>query len=867
MEIRTPIELIQLIRECGLYSPDLLSRAEAAVTGKAEFTTCVEPLFELGVLTRYQFLKIRAGRLEDLLFGPYLILDRIGEGGMGKVYRAVQHRVGRIVAIKMVRPHLLTNRMVISRYKREAKAAAKLDHPNIVSLYDADDINGRYFLAMEYVDGIDLSRMVKQFGNPPHQGLADYHEAAEYIRQAALGLQHAHEHGLVHRDVKPSNLLVFGERPLFGTSGKATVKILDMGLVRSILESEDVSRTELTRDGTVVGTPDYMSPEQAKNSSTVDPRADLYSLGCTLYFLLRGQPPFPEGSPIDKLIRHQLDPPPNLRQSRPDLPEGLVQIVDRLLKKKPDERYSCANDVAVALLPFTPEGAVAGDGDLEKTVSYPMPVFSLEPEPTPVSAERPAADQQSTPAVEPTPTPTHGVASTAPPSRGSSPAPTTARTPAAPVSARTPEVSQPLARASGPSSNAASGPASLRVRPTAAPPGNNEIVEAEVVRLDSPVSSPNPRARTGRHRRPAVREPAVERERKPTVALRDEPSNRRMIYLTAIIFVASLVLLIAALVYRSWRNDVRRGLEETVSTTPSATTTPSFLPPGPLPVYASLPSPRRIIPADAEAALMVFPQPYWNRARTELPSDSRLAVILQQLSEQTRFDPRVMDRVTISWLRSGAQFLALGEGEFLTAEWVQKLESLPETPLPSAGGFARRFRLFTAKNPWAGFATSMALIGNTGYAIADERDAVLKYARQLASLGIRTPAADSELLVPMPSADDPGRPLATFSAIGAWKLPSGKTLQEHGVRRAVMRIRLGSDFDVELSVIASDKAAVESFLDSGLSQEFPKWKPITLPFRPSQRWTSSPTPSGWEIRTNSRLSWSQFHAVVDRLLP
>jgi serine/threonine-protein kinase len=198
---------------------------------------------------------------------------------------------------------------------------------------------------MEYVEGADLSRLIKENGSLPYQ------EAAEYIRQSALGLQHAHQRGLIHRDIKPSNLLVSGERALPGTDGIAHVKILDMGLVRSILD--DPVGTELTRDGTVVGTPDYMAPEQAKNSSKVDARADLYSLGCTLYYCLRAQPLFPEGSPIDKLLRHQLDPPPDIRKARPETPPGLAKVLEKLLKKNPNDRYQTATEVAVALQPFT----------------------------------------------------------------------------------------------------------------------------------------------------------------------------------------------------------------------------------------------------------------------------------------------------------------------------------------------------------------------------------------------------------------------------------------------------------------------------------------------------------------------------------
>lgn len=536
MEPVSPLQLVTAIRECGLYKPEQCSAADRVASAAADAASCAEEFYQIGVLTKYQYQKTRAGRADDLLFGPYLILERIGEGGMGKVYRAVERNVGRVVAIKMVRPQLLTNRMVISRYKREAKAAAKLDHPNIVSLFDADDFNGRYFLAMEYVDGIDLSKMVKQFGNPPNIGLSDYHEAAEYIRQASLGLQHAHEHGLVHRDVKPSNLLVFGERPLVGTAGKATVKILDMGLVRSILESEDVSRTELTRDGTVVGTPDYMAPEQAKNSSTVDHRADLYSLGCSLYFLLRGQAVFPEGSPIDKLIRHQLDPAPDIRKVRPDLPDGLAAVIDKLLKKRPEDRYQTASEVALALAPFTASAAAGAgqnqvQGSVEETILYAPQPFSLEPEanagpnsftPAPipaVSARRQsggeAAEVATGPAVR-----VRSQSSTDTPPHSATPAATN--------------------RPAGP-------PPSVRVRPAAPRSPSTPVVDAEVVtprpaRSESypPPPPPAPPSRS--------RKPTAFRERK--VGSRSRPQKNYKLLIASIVLAVALVILGIALAIR-----------------------------------------------------------------------------------------------------------------------------------------------------------------------------------------------------------------------------------------------------------------------------------------------------------------------------
>ena len=350
MDLNSPDALAEALRDSGLYAPHLLAELPAIVdTTRGDPAALADRLLARKLLTGYQSRKVRVNRSFELIVGQYLILDKIGEGGMGKVYKAVQLRTGRVVALKIVRSSLTSNKTVMRRYKREAAAAAALNHPNIVSLFDADEANGRHYLAMEYVEGSDLSRLVKEFGPLP------YPEACEYIRQAALGLQHAHDAGLIHRDIKPSNMLVCGERALPGTSGVANVRILDMGLVRSLFEDEDESRTEVTRDGTVVGTPDYMSPEQAKNSSTVDTRADLYSLGCTLYMLVVGRPPFPDGTPIDKLLRHQLDAPPELRKKVPGVPSGLSALVAKLLAKKPNDRYQSAQELATALEPYTAE--------------------------------------------------------------------------------------------------------------------------------------------------------------------------------------------------------------------------------------------------------------------------------------------------------------------------------------------------------------------------------------------------------------------------------------------------------------------------------------------------------------------------------
>lgn len=345
MQINSAESLLNALRDSKLFAPE---EFQALARELAPLGSDPQALMRYLVLnrrmTKYQLGKVVGGKAADLILGPYVIVDKIGEGGMGKVYRARQKQLDRDVALKVVRPSLLSNPVVRKRWEREVRTTSEMGHPNIVAVYDAGEYGGRYFLAMEFVDGVDLSKLIRTHGVLPWQ------EACEYVRQAALGLHHAHQQGFVHRDIKPSNIVVGGERHVPQAKGPAFVKILDLGLVRAI--GLDEGGTELTRDGTVVGTPDYMAPEQAKNSSTVDHRADLYSLGCALFFLLTGRPPFPEGSPIEKLLKHQLDPPPSLPAFRPDVPPELAQLVYRLMAKRPEQRTDTALELAEILVPM-----------------------------------------------------------------------------------------------------------------------------------------------------------------------------------------------------------------------------------------------------------------------------------------------------------------------------------------------------------------------------------------------------------------------------------------------------------------------------------------------------------------------------------
>ncbi len=269
----------------------------------------------------------------------YEIVGLIGKGGMGDVYRARHRKMDRTVALKVINRELFRKSEAVDRFQREVKAAAQLSHPNIVTAHDADQAGDYHFMVMEYVDGIDLSEIVKQRG-PLAVG-----DACDYIRQAALGLQHAHERGMVHRDVKPHNLMLT-------TTGD--VKILDFGLASlapAIATDEAIPATagDLTVAGSLMGTPDFISPEQARDARQADIRSDIYSLGATLYFLLSGRAPFSEGSVLQKLKSHAEREPASLLALRDDIPAELQDIVAKMMAKNPDERFQTPDAVATAL--------------------------------------------------------------------------------------------------------------------------------------------------------------------------------------------------------------------------------------------------------------------------------------------------------------------------------------------------------------------------------------------------------------------------------------------------------------------------------------------------------------------------------------
>jgi len=312
-------------------------RTMSAATA-ADLHAVARLLLQKGWLTHFQINYLVQGRAQELRLGPYLLLERLGEGGMGQVFKAHHGPMDRPVALKIIRRELLARPDSVSRFYREVRAAAKLVHPNIVLAYDAGQAGDSHFLAMEYVAGADLGKLVKQRGPLPVS------EACTYIRQAALGLQHAHSRGFVHRDIKPSNLLL-AQAP--ATPASDLIKIVDLGLAR-LLNGSDNDKT-LTQEGTVLGTPAYVAPEQVLNARSADIRSDLYSLGCTLYQLLTGRTPFEADTATEMMLKHHLEAPVSVATYRSDVPAPVLAILERLMAKRPEDRYETPAQLAEAL--------------------------------------------------------------------------------------------------------------------------------------------------------------------------------------------------------------------------------------------------------------------------------------------------------------------------------------------------------------------------------------------------------------------------------------------------------------------------------------------------------------------------------------
>ncbi len=354
----------------GLLDMAALQKAwDAIEPGKRTFDAAdrrlARQLVNTGVLTLWQAQQILAGRWQGLRIDKYELKDIIGQGGMGRVYLARDVRLDRMVALKILARDRMNNARALARFRREAKVGAQLQHENLVRIYDEGEAYGVRYLVMEYIEGKTVGRLISELGALPPL------TAADIARKVAMGLDHLHQKGLLHRDVNPMNILIDRD---------GTAKLTDLGLAID-LGDDDV----VTRDGATVGTFDYISPEQAKHSRMVDARADIYSLGCTLYHMISGRVPFPTPSLPEKLYAHQLSEPEPLSHFAPDVPGELTAIVSKMMRKSPDDRFRRASDVVRALEPLAKSSlsasriASGGSTTLEATALHPMSSGSHSP--------------------------------------------------------------------------------------------------------------------------------------------------------------------------------------------------------------------------------------------------------------------------------------------------------------------------------------------------------------------------------------------------------------------------------------------------------------------------------------------------------
>jgi serine/threonine protein kinase len=344
---------------------------EAAGEGSGNLARFAAWMVANKYLTEYQATLLARGHAEGFFLDEYKILDRLGKGRMAGVYKA-QHRLGQVVAIKVLPPSKAKDANYLARFQRETRLALKLRHPNIVRGFQVGVTDGLHYLVMEHLEGETLEEVLGR------RGKLTPSEAVRLIYQALQGLQHIHSQGFVHRDLKPANLMLV-PAPTLESTLRCTVKILDIGLGREFDDSTEDRDAGLTAEGVLLGTPDYMAPEQARDPRATDIRADIYSVGCVLYHLLAGHPPFPDTNIISQMIRHATETPRALREFNPAVPEGLEKIVGFMMNKEPAGRYATPERAAQALVTYlAAESSPLSSPDLDPAMAPYLSWLEIE---------------------------------------------------------------------------------------------------------------------------------------------------------------------------------------------------------------------------------------------------------------------------------------------------------------------------------------------------------------------------------------------------------------------------------------------------------------------------------------------------------
>lgn len=602
--------------------------------------------------------------------------------------------------------------------------------------------------------------------------------------------------------------------------------MLDMGLVRSLSDDDNGISSELTRDGTVVGTPDYMAPEQAKNSSTVDHRADLYSLGCALFLLLTGKPPFPDGSPIDKLLRHQLDPPPDLRTVTLGVPVALVEIVNKLLAKRPEERYQSAGELAAALYPLTPDAVVA-------------PVVPAKPRPHKTERTRKPMIPEGTTAV--------GMA------LGGT---------KAPIKSYREETQTPIEAQEYDDEPAPTKAPVVIVRPVNIADSSDSLEIPEADALDAELVTPPPR--TTPRAEPVQAVPVV-RTRKPTrVKPRSKatPNNPRWIALGALGVVGAILLAIGIAVLVRNQPSTPPDTEPVPAEQPDAANRPQ----APA-LSAELVPIARNIPDGAMACAVIHPQQYWQSAEGRLPAPA-IDRYLERIEREFHFPVRSCSRITISVLTSQpATFVIVGEGPDLTAAWLAAAKGRSKgKPATSDDQLLYEFNNPGRDVVWGG------TLGNRGIVMGTHHDGVVSIMARNSTQ--RAPnSVSSELLTGLPASGTSSVPILAFVADSRFEFPvpgGTQRLSSLGVELAKLQLnRQGEAYTAELVLTSRRKKSLEDFLEEYLIRrllnQFAVLKPVVEPLciPMSTRYESM----GDRTLLRSSASWSEseFHAWLEQL--